>query len=389
MEQTICTKRSSLDRTKPQLIAAVVLTLISLLVGACADHTRLVPATPTDMELHANSDSSITISWNASAGATSYRIYRGTTAGGEGYNAIAETRATTYRDSNLSSTPVYFYQLTAVNAAGESARADEDATRTPPPIGTGGFVAGIPRGSALVFFCQDARLDGFDWFQKLTGWFPQVLGSTGSASPGKRVVDMAYSTSGTMTFHNVVVRRSGLYTIDWRYAFGEGLFPAVKNRQMGLMVNGRVITTTERFPFTGSFDIYRHSSLQVQLNAGVNTITLFAVSGHGLARIDQMTVTEAVASSPSGPTHLVAIGSRTTVKLTWIASLTGKPTSYTIYRGTASDGEAPTPIATINGTTTTFTDSGVHSGTAYFYIVAANNQVGVSPDSNEVSVTPH
>jgi hypothetical protein len=47
-----------------------------------------------------------------------------------------------------------------------------------------------------------------------------------------------------------------------------------------------------------------------------------------------------------------------------------------------------TPVATTNGTTTTFTDTGLHDGTTYFYNVAANNSVGISPDSNEVTVTP-
>ena len=347
-----------------------------------------VPAPPAGDELHANSDSSITITWPASVGATSYRIYRGTTSGGEGNTPIVTTSATTYTDKNLSSTPIYFYQISAVNSFGESARTPEDASKTPPPIGTGGNVAGVPSGNSLIFYCKDALLGGFDWFQTLTGWFPQVLGSSGSISPGNRVVDMAYATNGTMTFNNVVVPTSGLYTVDWRYAFQGGLFPAVKNRQMGLMVNGMVITSTERFPITGSFDVYQHSSLQVHLNAGVNSISMLAVSDHGVSRVDQMTVTPATASVPSGPTNLVATAGSTTVTLTWMGSSSGNPTSYTIYRGTASDGEATTPIATTNGTTFTFTDTGLHNGTTYFYNVAANNGVGVSPDSNEVSVTP-
>jgi hypothetical protein len=353
-----------------------------------ASATAAVPPTPADMNLEASYDSSITVTWSASPGATSYNIYRGTASGGEGSTRYATTTSTTFKDANLSSVPVYFYQVSAVNSAGESARTPEDASKTPPPRSTGGYVPGVPSGNGKVYYCKDARLAGFDWFQTLSGWFPQVLGSSGSISPGQQVVDMAYASEGRLVFANVVVPRSGLYTVDWRYAFAGGLFPAVTNRQMGLKVNGRVITRTERFPVTGSFDTYQHSFLQVHLNAGVNRISLIAVSDHGVARVDQMTVTPARASVPARPTNLAVTPGNGTVTLSWTGSERGQPTSYSIYRGTNSDGEGITPIATVSGTTTTFTDTGLSNGTTYFYNVAASNAVGVSPDSNEVFTAP-
>ena len=347
-----------------------------------------VPITPADEELTAGADSSITMSWTASPGATSYNIYRSTTSGAEGTTPYVSTTGTSYKDTNLSPTPIYFYQVSAVNSAGESARTTEDASKTPPPIGTGGNVPGVASGTGEVYYGKDALLGGFDWFQTLTGWFPQDLSSSGSISPTNQVVDMAYSTDGSMTFNDVVVPSAGLYTVDWRYAFQSGLFPGVNNRQMGLEVNGTVITSTERFPITGNFETYEHSALQVHLNAGVNSISLLAVTDHGVSRVDQMTVTPATASVPSQPTNLTVTAGNTTTALSWKASTSGSPTSYTIYRGTISDGEAVVPVGTVNGTTTTFADTGLHNGTTYFYNVAANNAVGVSPDSNEVSTTP-
>src|SRR5579859_1523480 len=171
----------------PLRAAALVLGgLVALAATVTATAAVAPPPSPSDVELHAGADSSITLEWSASPGATSYRIYRATTSGGEGGTPIASTAATTYKDANLSSTPVYFYQVTAVNAGGESARTPEDASKTPPPVGTGGDIAGVPVGNGKVYYCKDALLGGYDWFQTLSGWFPQVLGSSGSISPGNR-----------------------------------------------------------------------------------------------------------------------------------------------------------------------------------------------------------
>src|SRR5579859_164591 len=371
----------------PVVTASAVLVLLGAVGAQVPAFAAGSPApAPLGLNLQANANSSITVTWAPTPTATSYHVYRGTAAGGEGATPIATTTSPNYTDSGLSGTPIYFYEVTAVNSSGESARSSEDASKTPPPVGTGGSTPGVASGSSLVFYGKDALLGGFDWFQTLTGWFPELLGSSGSISPGQQVVDMAYATEGTMTFNDVVVPTSGLYTVDWGYAFASGLFPGVTNRTMGLAVNGVVITTTERFPITGSFETYQHSALQVHLNAGKNSISLLAVSDHGVSRVDQMTVTPATASVPGGPTGLTSAPGTTSVTLHWTASGSG-PTSYSIFRGTKSDGEATTPVGTVSGTTTTFTDTGLTSKTTYFYTVAATNGTGISPDSNEIMAT--
>jgi hypothetical protein len=344
------------------------------------------PPAPLNLGVNANPNQTLSLSWDPTPGATSYHIYRGTAAGGEAATPYATTTAPSYTDTGLSSTTDYFYEITALNAAGESPKSAEDSSRTVLPIGTGGNTPGVASGSSLIYYGKDALLGGFDWFPTLSGWFPQLLGSSGALTPGGQVVDMAYAAEGTMTFNDVVVPTAGLYTIDWRYAFAQGLFPGVNFRDMQLVVNGTVITSTERFPVTGNFEVYQHSALQVHLNAGKNSVTLGATNGHGVSRADELTVTAATASSPSGPTNLTATANNGSVSLNWGAS-TGA-TSYSIYRASnMSDGEGTTAIATVTGTTT-YTDTTVKNGSTYFYMVEADNAAGISPDSNEVFTTP-
>ncbi len=110
----------------------VLLVLSTFGLVATPASAATVPTAPLELELIAGSDLSITIEWPAVADATSYNIYRGTSSGGEGATPIGSTTDTEYKDTNLSSTPVSFYQVTAVNSAGESPRSAEDASKTPP-----------------------------------------------------------------------------------------------------------------------------------------------------------------------------------------------------------------------------------------------------------------
>src|SRR5260370_38955414 len=144
--------------------SAALLALVSIEFGAAAAQAQLqapaactVPAPPGD-ELKANPDSSITITLTASPGASSYNIYRSTTSGAEGSTPYASTTATTYVDKNLSSTPIYFYEFTAVNSSGESARSREAAAKTPPPQSTGGTTPYVASRNSLIFYCNQARL---------------------------------------------------------------------------------------------------------------------------------------------------------------------------------------------------------------------------------------
>ncbi len=113
----------------------------------------VVPAAPAGTAATANSGS-VTVSWNAVAGATSYRIYYapGTTVDKTGAS-IADT-SSPKTVQGLSNGTVYAFAVSAVNAAGESevspvATATPAAPPVPPPAPTG-VAAGADNGSVTV-----------------------------------------------------------------------------------------------------------------------------------------------------------------------------------------------------------------------------------------------
>jgi fibronectin type 3 domain-containing protein len=88
------------------------------------------PAAPTGLTATAG-NAQVSLSWSASSGATSYNVYRGTTAGGEGTTAIATgITATSYTNTGLTNGTTYYYKVAAVNSVGTSGMSNE-ASATP------------------------------------------------------------------------------------------------------------------------------------------------------------------------------------------------------------------------------------------------------------------
>ncbi len=88
---------------------------------------------------------------------------------------------------------------------------------------------------------------------------------------------------------------------------------------------------------------------------------------------------------PTTPNGLNADPGNGRMILTWNAALNAA--SYDIYRGVTAGGESASPIATgIAGTT--WTNTGLTNGTAYYYKIKAVNPQGASGFSNEDSATP-
>src|SRR5208283_2675439 len=92
-------------------------------VSATPMAATTAPAAPTGVTASAG-DKQVVLNWNASSGAASYHVKRGTVSGGP-YTQVAAPNVTTDTDTGLTDGTTYYYVVSAVNSAGESANSSQ------------------------------------------------------------------------------------------------------------------------------------------------------------------------------------------------------------------------------------------------------------------------
>jgi len=130
-------------------LLSLILILFLLLIG-CGGSSgpsggggAVVPAAPPGLMATAG-NAQVSLSWTASSGATSYHVKRSTTSG-SGYMQVGAPTAASFTDTGVSNGTEYFYVVSAVNSAGESANsAQVNATPVAP-------AANLPGPSAALF----------------------------------------------------------------------------------------------------------------------------------------------------------------------------------------------------------------------------------------------
>ena len=139
----------------------------------------------------------------------------------------------------------------------------------------------------------------------------------------------------------------------------------------GTTVAGTVGGTTLAFTDTGVSAGTTYSYTVVASDAAGNKSTA-------------STAVSATTSNAVRPTGVTVTSAYTGETLSWTA--TAGAASYSVYRGTTAGGESTTPIAT-GLTATSFVDTGVVTGTTYYYYVTAvlSSTKAATPASSEVS----
>jgi fibronectin type 3 domain-containing protein len=110
-------------------------------VSATPEAASMPPAAPTNLQATAgNAQAGLT--WSASSGASSYNVKRATTSGGP-YTQLAATTSPSYTDATASNGTTYYYVVTAINSAGESADSAQVSVTPDPTITTPAIPLGL------------------------------------------------------------------------------------------------------------------------------------------------------------------------------------------------------------------------------------------------------
>ncbi len=133
----------------------------------------------------------VRLTWAASSGATSYHVKRGTASGGP-YTQVGAPATTIYTDTGLINGTTYYYVVSAVNKAGESANSAEANAKPVAPV----QIPPVPTG--IVAIAGNAQV-GLTWTPSSGATSYHVKRATTSGGPFAQVgvpTTAAYTDAG-------------------------------------------------------------------------------------------------------------------------------------------------------------------------------------------------
>lgn len=363
-----------------------------------------VPTAPAGLTANAG-NAQVALAWIASTGATSYHVKRATVSGGP-YTQVSAPTAANFTDSGLTNGTKYFYVVSALNSAGESANSAEVNATPAAPVTVPAVPANLmaTAGNAQVSLIWSASTGATSYHVKRAtvsgGPYTQVSAPTAAnftdsgLTNGTKyfyVVSAVNSAGESANSAEVNATPAAPITIP---AAPTGLAATAGNAQVSLTWNASSSATSYHVkratasggPYTQIAAPAAASYVDSGLTNGTKyfyVVSALNSAGESANSSEASATPGAPATVPAAPTGLLATAGNAQVVLGWNGS-TGA-TSYNVKRATVSGGPY-TQIA--SPTTASYTDTGLTNGTTYSYVVSAVDSAGESANSAQVSATP-
>ncbi|HUR67768.1 MAG TPA: fibronectin type III domain-containing protein [Candidatus Thermoplasmatota archaeon] len=386
--------------------------------GSTSNEATATPSTtpnpPASLSATAG-NAQVSLSWSAPASnggsaITGYTIYRGTSSGGATFLATIGTN-TSFVAAGLTNGQAYFFNVTAINANGQSSSSNE-ATATPSTTAGAPQSLSATKGDTLVQLSWSApasnggsAVTSYNIYRGTASGATTFLATTGGANTTFVVNSL---TNGVAYFFNVTaVNANGQGATSAEATATPSALPSAPQSFSATRGNGSVALSWSAPSSNGGsaitgYNVYRGSSSGAATflaTIGTNTsfsdlavtngntyfynVTAVNANGQGASSSE---ASATPATIPNPPATFTATAG-TSVSLSWTAGSTGGSaiTAYQVLRSTSSGAE--TTLATI-GTNTSYTDANVALGTTYYYTIKATNALGTSNPSVERSATP-
>jgi fibronectin type 3 domain-containing protein len=362
------------------------------------------PVAPTATA--ASASGQISLTWPASAGATSYSVGRSVTPG-TGYTSAPTittcTATCSYEDINVSSGTTYYYVVTASNGKCSSLNSVEvsaapNCTPTAAPTNltvkaNNGSVAltwDVTAG-AVSYRIERSLISGSGYNTVFTSSTPSFTDATVINRTTYYYVVEAYNgtclsadslevsalpacSPPSVPAKPTATAGDGQVTLSWPASTGgASSYQVLRGTISGGPYTLASSPTGTGFTDTGLTDGTTYYYVVKSNNGSCQS----AASSEASAK--------PVCTPPSAPTNLLATPGDTKVTLSWTAPATGTVKSYTVTRTTSgadAHTDIPVPAAT------TYSDSSLVNGTTYYYVVSASNGSCLSATSLPVSATP-
>ena len=185
------------------------------------------PSAPTNL-VATGGNAQVTLTWQAPASnggspITNYRIYRGTSSNGETLKATIGN-VLTYTDTSVTNGVTYYYQVSAVNGAGEGPRSNEaSATPSPPPPPPDFGISATPASLSIQIGSSGTStiaLTSLNGFAGTIGLSTSIACSglcliypTASLNPTSVTLTSGGTGVSTLTVATSVLTTPGTYTI--------------------------------------------------------------------------------------------------------------------------------------------------------------------------------
>jgi fibronectin type 3 domain-containing protein len=359
-----------------------------------------VPSPPTAPKNLAASfgDKKITLNWKTPdfsgiPNVSSYKIYRGTTSGGEAFIGSVSGDTLTYTDTGLTNGTKYYYKVSAANTVGESSMSNEVSIEPTKALKvfvtsanySGGNLGGIAGADAK---CQAAATSlGGTWRALISDSGNTAKSRISSTTISYKLLDgitIAHNTNdlfdGSLLAPINKNEFGQVESATGQYGFQTRVFTGTTPSGSPSPSNCSNWTSTSIWSY-GSYGDIGSSDGSWTAWAGGTGATWHCGTGSAqklyCAELDPL-------EAPKDLTLSIVSGK---VTLNWKAPVIGGSQGYKVYRSTTSKGQADPPIATVSGTTLTFTDNSItNRDTKYFYKVKSIRPEGDSDFSNEVAL---